>query len=121
MLRVELSLIIVLVGLMGFIIPIDCRHISTPEGSSRLTNTMGLAGLGSGGPMSASLQPSSEMKHQFLMIPSQYLLRSQVFDPERYQLLTNLRRERRKFPEVGSKGFEADIFDEGFGGFSTMR
>jgi len=30
-------------------------------------------------------------------------------------------RARRKFPEVDSKGFDSDIFDEGFGDFSTMR
>lgn len=30
-------------------------------------------------------------------------------------------RVRRKFPEVDSKGFDEDIFDEGFGDFSTMR
>ncbi|KAI1288352.1 hypothetical protein HDE_09439 [Halotydeus destructor] len=30
-------------------------------------------------------------------------------------------RVRRKFHEVDSKGFDGDIFDEGFGDFSTMK
>ncbi len=33
----------------------------------------------------------------------------------------NLYRQRRKFPEIDSKGFDEDVFDEGFGDFSTMK
>lgn len=44
------------------------------------------------------------------------LLRTGYFRPTGQQVRT-----RRKFPEVGSKGFEEDIFDEGFGEFSTMK
>lgn len=127
MVAIDLPLIIVLLGLLiMLIIHVDCRHIVSPEGS-RISNGLTLTGIGSGtlssgsSPLPSGLS-SQEIKHQLLMIPSQYLIRPQAIDPiERYQLLANLRRERRRFPEVGSKGFEADIFDEGFGGFSTMR
>ena len=36
-------------------------------------------------------------------------------------LFEKIYRSRRKFPEVDSKGFNEGIFDEGFGGFSTMK
>lgn len=38
-----------------------------------------------------------------------------------HHLFERMYRNRRKFPEVDSKGFNENIFDEGFGGFSTMK
>ncbi|CAG2159959.1 unnamed protein product [Oppiella nova] len=41
--------------------------------------------------------------------------------PLKQQIYNHLFRMRRKFPEIDSKGFDEDVFDEGFGDFSTMK
>lgn len=55
------------------------------------------------------------------LIRNGYLLRPSSLSGHGGSGPYDMMRHRRKFPEVDSKGFDEDIFDEGFGDFSTMK
>jgi len=60
---------------------------------------------------------------------NQKQMETERLDPQKIEELNhlfrglhrNIYRERRKFPEIDAKGFDEDVFDEGFGDFSTMK